>query len=256
MTDIKCLEITERVYESLYPEGYCIFILLWISNYNPCFFYRDLPKPAKANDYLEVGKDIREKLHKLAGKYVVPAIMNYLELKKYSTIDGIPVHYYPFKKLVFYHRPLSGAFNPDQRYDLYKMLPLVDPGLQRAYVCIMLGQEAVGAAIRICKVIGRLDFADQFNKIVEGCFVPDEEAKELGPIKKSDFLGMWGLLSSLLKREINNWWKTQFFASNMIFFFYKSNTYFIIGYQHHAFTVLVGSQLDYREEISNTEHTI
>jgi len=105
-------------------------------------------------------------------------------------INQIPVEYYPFEKLVVYTGLLSRAFDQDQRYDLFKMLPLVEPGLQGAYDVIILAQEVVGAAVRVCRVIGRQDLADEFNQIVEGCFVPDEEAKELGPIKKSFFCGM------------------------------------------------------------------
>ncbi len=126
----------------------------------------------------------------MAGKHVLPAIRAYLKQNKYETINQIPVEYYPFEELVLYRGLLSRAFNPDQRYDLFKMLPLVEPGLQGAYDIIILAQEAVGAAIRVCKVIGRQDLADDFNEIVKGCFVPDEEAKELGPIKKSFFSGM------------------------------------------------------------------
>jgi hypothetical protein len=43
----------------------------------------------------------------------------------------------------------------------------------------MAAQESVGTAIRICKAIGKPEYADQFNEMVKGHFVPDEHQKEL-----------------------------------------------------------------------------
>ena len=101
-------------------------------------------------------------------------------------IDGCPVKYYPFEQLALWQGSLDRAFNKDERYDLFKIVPLT--WLPNVGFGKNVARESVGAAIRICKAINEEELADRFNKIVEGCFVPDESQKELGLIKKKFFL--------------------------------------------------------------------
>jgi hypothetical protein len=146
----------------------------------------DFGHDVKPEDYEFIGRDIQKKLHEASVNHLVPAIRDQLASNDYDEIGGIPVRCYPFEKLALLPCTLKGAFTEDEQYDLYKMCFIVLPWLQGPLSKI-LAQESVGAAIRICKAIGKPEYADQFNEIVKGCFVPDEHQKELGPIKKSFF---------------------------------------------------------------------
>ena len=191
MMDIKDLQ-QEEALDYFYDIGYYEFILFLLLKYyllkfNHFLFHRVLPRPTKSDDYEMVEEDILEALHQFTLNDVIPAIMKHLEKNNYPRLGGIPVQFYPFEKLVLLSCPLPKAFTPDQQYDLHKMAYIALPWLQGGGLCKIIAQESVGAAIRICKAIDKPKYADRFNEIVKGCFVPDEYQKELAPIKKSFF---------------------------------------------------------------------
>jgi hypothetical protein len=143
------------------------------------------PDSENPEDYEYIDKDLQQKLQDYTAQVLVPQIINHLKRNNYGKLCGVPVQCLDFEELALYTGSLKGAFTQEQHYDLYKTLVLVMfPSVK---FCKMMAQESVGAAIRICKVIGKEKYANKYNKFVKGHFIPDDHQKELGLLKRSSF---------------------------------------------------------------------
>jgi hypothetical protein len=74
---------------------------------------------------------------------------------------------------------LIDTFSNETRHDLYILQQMML--LKTARYGKLLARKFVGSAIKICKVVGQPDLADEFNEIVKGCFTPDEHQDKEDP---------------------------------------------------------------------------
>jgi hypothetical protein len=82
-------------------------------------------------------------------------------------------------------RPVSGksfSFSRKQQYDIFKMRRF--GGWPTTHCFKVSARDIVGAAIRVCRHIGKLELEDKLRGYIGDCFIPDEESVRPDPYKK------------------------------------------------------------------------
>ena len=133
----------------------------------------------EAGDYDLIPKEIQQEIHDFAKTKFLPALLVYIE-KHDLPIGGISLSNF---HLIAGGDFLKPIFNNEQRYDLsnlddLKIMPV-------NYYYKLDGKQLIGSAIRICEAIGRPEYAEAFNKIVEGCFTPHKTQDETDIVRIS-----------------------------------------------------------------------
>ena len=135
----------------------------------------------KPDDYEKVPMEIQKKILEFIEITLHPAILEFLG-KKYNRIYGIPTRFVPFDKLCSSWDLMGRSLSRKQQYDLFKMKSF--GGWPSTHCYKVRARDVVGASIRMCRHIGKLELEDQLRLCIGDCFSPDEESVQPDPYKK------------------------------------------------------------------------
>jgi hypothetical protein len=135
----------------------------------------------KPDDYETVPMEIQKKILEFIENTLYPAILEFLK-EKYDRILAIPVRLVPFERLCFCWDSLEKSLSREQQYDIFKMRCF--GGWPTTHCFKVSARDIVGAAIRVCRHIGKLELEDKLRGYIGDCFIPDEESVRPDPYKK------------------------------------------------------------------------
>ena len=121
-------------------------------------------------DWDEVPQDIQEKIKKIAEDKFIPAVLEFLTKKnelKHSYKDV------EFSQIWFLGASFADIFDKEHRYYLSQVSHITWLPYDNYYK--KEAKKLLGCAVKICNIIGQSGLGDEFRKLVQECFIPDDE---------------------------------------------------------------------------------
>jgi hypothetical protein len=117
----------------------------------------------KAGVFDPVPEDVQIKIHDFANNHFLPDVLDYLGTKNpifcRSAVHLVEEYGFEFESYI-----LEDYITNEERYDLWLLDSIFR--LPRLGLTKLEGKRFIGAAIRICKAIGKPEHAKKFNDIV------------------------------------------------------------------------------------------